>query len=170
AVRLLFQVLCGALEPVGRPFACLDAVAEHRQRAGVRLRVGPPVRVAGLLDGLGDPAKLLRLDPRDRCALASDLGCSLRIDRAGEEELQQALVTGLEHLGRTGDPLASGPLALGCEPEGGALACASRGVVSHDQPGLLELLQLWIDLPVARGPEEAGRAVDELLDLVTGAW
>ena len=87
----------------------------------------------------------------------------------GEEQLQHPLVAQLVHL-----------LLVGCEPAAqrarpgvGQLvdrprAAARRLRAPAHEPLILEPLELGVDLPVARGPEVAGRLVDELLDVVAG--
>src|SRR5207253_6871655 len=55
------------------------------------------------------------------------------------------------------------------QAEDPAGAAAVRRVLALDQPLELEPAQLRVDLTVARGPEEAGRAVDRRLDLVARA-
>src|SRR5262249_51515782 len=120
------------------------------------------------VDRLPDGSQLLCHSPGDRRPLARDLRGAARLDRAGKEELQQTLVPSLENFGRLVHPLSRGALARSGELERGALASALRRIVTGDQPFLLELLELRINLSVARGPEEAGRVVDQLLDLVAG--
>src|SRR5580704_1551051 len=87
--------------------------------------------------------------------------------RVGEEELEQHLVADLEALDRrVGDPCVQRLLALRSQVIEGALPRALRCVLRLDQPRLGETLQLGVDLPVAGGPEVAGREVGELLDVV----
>ena len=63
----------------------------------------------------------------------------------------------------------STPAPPACPWRSACRRCAAGllgGVCPGDQPGILQALELGIDLPVARRPEEAGRAVDQGLDLV----
>src|SRR5204863_9283192 len=92
-----------------------------------------------------------------------------RIDGSREEELEQPLVAELVDLGLAGDPTLGGPPPLGRELVEVALPGALRGVGALDQAGILEALQLGVDLAVTRRPEEPGGAVDQLLDLVARA-
>src|SRR5262249_1112427 len=103
-----------------------------------------------------------------RGGLARDLGGPSGLNRPGEEELQESLVAKLVDLRRPRDPGLGSPPALSSELVDLALPGPLGGVASLDQPGLLQPLQLGVDLAVARGPEEAGRFVDQLLGLIAG--
>ena len=88
-------------------------------------------------------------------------------DVGGQEQLQQALVAqlvGERVLG--GDPLAQARGAGVGQRVDRALAAAGRVVGCVDQAHRLQALELGVDRAVARGPEEADRAVDERLDVV----
>jgi hypothetical protein len=108
--------------------------------------------------------------PMGLAELAPQLGALLSVQPVGEEELQHPFVPELAMQRLVGgQPLAQRALAVGAQLVG--LAPAPVGVVTpaSDQAQLLEPLQLGVDLSVARGPEEPGRDVDQLLDVVAGA-
>ena len=86
-----------------------------------------------------------------------------------EEQPEHALVANLvDRVRRVLEPVAErGPAGVG-ELVDGPGAAAGRLGLSGDQPFLFEAPELWVDLAVARRPEEACRLVDELLDVVAG--
>ena len=95
---LLFQFLGGPLEPLGRPFVHLDAVAQDCERAGIGA-VLRALMLALTLDLLPKRPQLRGARGGFRGPLPRDLRRPGRIDRPGEEELQQALVAELEDPG-----------------------------------------------------------------------
>src|SRR3954469_12610377 len=119
----------------------------------------------GLLDRaqLRDHLVVARLHREDQVGL---LGGAHRVE---EEELQESLVARLEQrrVARA-QPVVQRGLPRPRQLVRARRAPVRRGVLAADQALLLEPLQLRIDLPVARGPEEAGGHVDQLLDLVAG--
>ncbi len=94
---------------------------------------------------------------------------SLAREQVGEEELQQALVADVDAEIGLAQPLLETAASLAGQGVDGPRASAPRGSLTLDQPRRSEPAQLWIDLPVARIPEEPGRLVDRLLDLVAAA-
>src|SRR5206468_6325041 len=90
--------------------------------------------------------------------------------RVGEEETQERLVAVLDGRRRAVEPVRERLTARVCELVHATPASAVRAVLAADESLLLELPQLGIDLPIARRPEEARRAVDGGLDVVAGHW
>ena len=87
--------------------------------------------------------------------------------QVAEEEPEQPLVPVLEDPPLSiGEPGVERLLAFRRQPVLGPLARPSRTRLGGDQPGPFQPLQLRIDLPVARAPEEAGRELDHVLDVV----
>ena len=87
-----------------------------------------------------------------------------------EEQLEHALVANLVRsrpASASSQSLERGPAGVGQLVDGPGAAAGRLGL-SGDQPLLLEALELWVDLAVARRPEVARRLVDELLDVVAG--
>ena len=112
-----------------------------------------------------DLAQPRRASPRRWARMRADQlrAVSLGLERAREEQLEQALVAqlvagaGLEQPARAARSRPAGVIektTVRRPPFAAAVALATR-------PFLLEALQLGIDLPVARGPEEARRLVDD---------
>src|SRR3954453_13755091 len=88
--------------------------------------------------------------------------------RFGEEKLQQTLVAQPEPVGVHGEPRLELPAPRRRQPVDVAPSPPLRARLALDQAVRGEPSQLGIDLPIARGPEEAGGLVDQRLDLVAG--
>ena len=147
------------LEPLRDPFVQLDPEAEHRVR-----RPGPcPRRPSARRRAARRPPRRLT-SARSRAISAARSGAAAPAKKSFSRPSSRISKTSA---GRAMPLLERAP-ALGGELVDGALPGALGASVALDQPGLGEALQLGVDLPVARGPEEAGRVVDELLDLVAG--
>src|ERR1700694_82293 len=85
-----------------------------------------------------------------------------------EEEAQKALVAHLEReVLHVGQPLVQRLLPGRRQRVEGALHLPSRSILSPDEACLLQPPELRVDLTEARAPEEAGREVNRLLDVVT---
>src|ERR671936_1199439 len=147
-----FQVF---LAPLRTPLVELDTPAQNEvdeRRVLARPRVDLPQDLQVLLVAL-----LAALEEQERF---------LARQRVGEEEPQQRLVAELNRHRRAEEPFPQ-RLAPGFGQLVGPPATRAAGrILAFDQAFLLQAAQLGIDLPIAGCPEEAGRAIDDGLDVV----
>src|SRR5262249_27961377 len=83
-----------------------------------------------------------------------------------EEQPQERLVTELDPRARAQHPLDQRLAARFGQPVDAARAAAVGRILTVDETLGLEPAQLWVDLAVARGPEEPSRLLDCLLHVV----